>query len=288
MVRQPFIRTKTRPMRLLAFGLFLAFGFGIIVIQTAPSVRQAFLPVRTTISDIFSADQTSQWMAYITGKTYRERRVAALQEEIRELKVWQARAIALEERVRAYQRILNLQGEPPSNAVTARVITENKGPFTRSLLANAGRAQGVETDYVAVNENGLVGRVIQVGERSSRILLVTDFSSRVPVMGEISGLRAVLYGTNQAPGALNDRPEMEDFIENERVLTTGEGGVFPRGIIVGIAKKQGQDWRVALAMQRSRDEYLRLLPPMRIPEPGGEADRVSDLPSTARADDTLR
>ena len=176
------------------------------------------------------------------------------------------------DRLEAYEEILNLMGEPPARGVTARVTSESEGPFAQTLLANAGRSQGVEPGSIAMNEGGLVGRVIQLGERSSRILLVTDFNSRVPVIGEVSGVHAIMQGGATSSGALTDLPERSAFIEGERILTSAEGGAYPRGLVVGEVHQSGNDWRVKYAMSEGSSGYVQLIPPPTVerPIPAGE------------------
>ena len=171
------------------------------------------------------------------------------------------------ERMETYEEILKLQGEPPAIGVTARVVAESDGPFSETLLANAGRNQGVEADFVAVNEAGLVGRVIGLGERSSRILIITDFNSKVPVMGEVSGARAIMQCGRDKLGLLADLPERGDFVPGERMLTSGEGGTFPRGILVGRSAETARGWRVILAKDDATSGFVRLLPAQSIPTP---------------------
>ena len=258
---------KRRPLRGLAFGILLALGGAIVVSQTAPSIKEAFTPVRTSANDQLVGHGRSSWYARITGQTAREARLRALEAEVRDLARWRAAAISMAERLEAYEEILNVQGEPPVQGVTARIIAESDGPFADTFLANAGQNQGIEAGFVALNEGGLVGRIVQLGQRSSRILAVTDFNSRVPVMGEASGVRAIMYGGRDGIGALEDRPEIDNFLEGERILTTGEGGLFPRGIVAGYATRRSNSWRVDYAMKRGAAGFVRLVPPARIPKP---------------------
>lgn len=160
-----------------------------------------------------------------------------------------------------------MQGEPPARGVTARIVSETGGPFAETLLANAGRSQGVEDGFIAINDAGLVGRVIQLGERSARILKVSDFNSRVPVLGEASGIRGIMYGGREGWGLITDRPEADAFLPGERILTSGEGGVFPRGLLAGLAERRGGDWRVRFAMLNGQGGFVRLVPPASIPKP---------------------
>ena len=80
-------------------------------------------------------------------------------------------------------------------------------------------------------------------------------------------MRAILYGGRDGIGALQDRPELDPFVAGERILTTGEGGVFPRGILAGYAEMRGKNWRVDYAMNRGTAGFVRLLPPLLIAKP---------------------
>lgn len=265
--RQRNSSTRKQHKRALPYGILMAVGLGIVVLQTAPNIRDSVTPARTAASDQQVGNGSASWFARITGQTARNEKVKALEAEVRDLQHWRAAAITMAERMEAYERILNIQGEPPSEGFTARIISESDGPFADTLLANAGENQGIEIGFVAVNEGGLVGRVVQLGRRSSRILMVTDFNSRIPVIGESSGVRAILYGGRDGIGALQDRPELDPFRAGERILTTGDGGVFPRGIVAGYAVQRNNNWRVEYAMNRGTAGFVRLLPPLQIPKP---------------------
>lgn len=267
MARMSKMSPRERPMRRLGLGVLMAGVFGLVVAQTAPQIRTWFSPVRTVAADQLSASARPGVWARITGQSAREQRIKALEAEVRDLARWKAASISMAERLESYEAMLNALGEPPARGVTARVAAESDGPFSETLLANAGRAQGVEPGSVAMNEGGLVGRVVQLGERSSRILLVTDFNSRVPVLGETSGLRAILYGARDGLGSLTDLPEAGEFVLGERILTSGEGGEFPRGAVVGTVAYQGEAARVLLGMKDAQGGFVRLVPPAAIPKP---------------------
>jgi rod shape-determining protein MreC len=139
--------------------------------------------------------------------------------------------------------------------------------------------QGVQPGAVAVNEGGLVGRVIHLGERSSRILLISDYSSRLPVLGEVSGVRAIMYGQDREAARLGDLPEDAGFVEGERILTSGDGGAYPRGLVVGSARQDGSGWRVRLAMRDHGGTYVRMIQPPVIPVPLAEPPPLPEVPA---------
>lgn len=276
-------KTAARGARRLTLGVLMAAAFALVLAQTAPQISAFFVPARTTVSDRLRAPSEISLWARITGQAERERRIRELENEVRDLARYKAAAISMADRLEAYERILNLMGEPPEKGVTARVTTEVDGPFSQTLLANAGTLQGVEPGAVAVNEGGLVGRVVHLGERSSRILLISDYSSRLPVLGEVSGVRAIMYGQDREGGRLSDLPEDADFVEGERILTSGDGGAYPRGLVVGSARKDTSGWRVRLAMRDHGGTYVRMIQPPVIPAPIPDAPPVQETPAETAA-----
>jgi len=269
--------------RRVTLGILIFGALALIVAQTAPQISSFFVPTRTTISDRIGAPGDVSFWAQISGQADRERRIRELENEVRDLARYKAAAISMAERMEAYEQILNLMGEPPERGVTARITTVVDGPFAQTVLANAGKLQGVVPGAVAMNEGGLVGRVIQLGERSSRILLVSNYQSQLPVMGEVSGVRAIMQGKDRDRGVLRDLPETADFIEGERILSSGEGGAYPRGHVVGTVTEQGAEWIVKLAMREHSSGYVRMIAPPDIIEPVPEEDLPPPVPAEGAA-----
>lgn len=259
---------RQRPLRRYGFFVAVAGLLALLLLQTSPRLSQGVEPVRTAASDQLFHVTRPSLIDRISGASAKERRILELEARVRELAQYKALALTMAERLEVYEDILNMQGEPGGAEVTARIMAETNGPFAEALLANAGATNGVLEGYFAENDRGLVGRVVQVGQRSSRILKITDFNSRVPVMGEASGLRAIMYGGRDGLGRLTDLPEQGDFLPNERILTSGEGGLFPRGVVVGhVRDAEGKEIRVDLAMLEGQLSYVRLKPIMSIPVP---------------------
>ncbi|MCR9194019.1 MAG: rod shape-determining protein MreC [Hyphomonas sp.] len=259
---------RQRPLRRYGFFVAVAGLLALLLLQTSPRLSQGVEPVRTAASDQLFHVTRPSLIDRISGASAKERRILELEARVRELAQYKALALTMAERLEVYEDILNMQGEPGGAEVTARIMAETNGPFAEALLANAGATNGVQEGYFAENDRGLVGRVVQVGQRSSRILKITDFNSRVPVMGEASGLRAIMYGGRDGLGRLTDLPEQGDFLPNERILTSGEGGLFPRGVVVGhVRDAEGKEIRVDLEMLNGQLSYVRLKPIMSIPVP---------------------
>lgn len=154
-----------------------------------------------------------------------------------QLMKWQTVAKNMEIENRNLRNLMNAVSLPKSNYITTKVVSDSGGPYVRSALVNGGLTQGVKKDFAVINENGLVGRVIEAGNTSSRILLINDINSRIPVMGEESRERTILVGNNDRLPSLSYVSADSRIKLGERIVTSGDGGVFPSGIAVGIVSK---------------------------------------------------
>ena len=110
-----------------------------------------------------------------------------------------------------------------------------------------------------VDARGLVGRVIAAGHDSSRVLLLEDLNSRIPVMIEPYGVKAILTGTNLGDPRLEFLPVNTTLNPGDRVVTAGDGGLLPPGIPVGVVAGLSDDPRVTLFADQARVNAVRLL-----------------------------
>jgi rod shape-determining protein MreC len=139
-------------------------------------------------------------------------------------------------------------------------MADSGSPFRQSVLINVGARDGIVDGWAAMDGLGLVGRISGVGERTSRVVLLTDTSSRIPVTIQPSGQKALLVGDNTAAPPVDFIEEPDQLHAGDRVLTSGDGGVFPPGLAIGqIAKDPGGRVRVRLAADYERLEFLRVL-----------------------------
>lgn len=127
--------------------------------------------------------------------------------------------------------------DPKASFVTARVVMDQDQAYLRTALIAAGRANGVTPGQAVLDGDALIGRVLEVSDHVARLLLVTDVSSRIPVMVEKTGQRAILAGTNHNTPELRYVPEDALIANGDRVVTSGHGGVFPPYLPVGVVKR---------------------------------------------------
>ncbi|MCL4143261.1 UNVERIFIED_CONTAM: hypothetical protein GTU68_012702, partial [Idotea baltica] len=154
----------------------------------------------------------------------------------------------------------NVTLAPKYDYITAQVVGGSGGGFSHSATINVGREGGVEAGAVALDGGGVVGRVVSLGNRASRVLLVTDLASRVPVKVEGTGSRRILVGDNTGMPILEFATEIEEIKPGQLVVTSSDGGVFPKGLPIGeVVRTDEKTLRVRVAANFDRLEFVRIL-----------------------------
>jgi rod shape-determining protein MreC len=156
-----------------------------------------------------------------------------LKEENEELKQWEWRAKSLERKVVHLRSLLNAVDEPALHYITGSVIADARGPFLRSVLINLGRDNGVRIGYAVINGDGLIGRTVDAGASVTRVLLLNDLNSRIPVLVGPAGVRALASGDNSAELRLDFLPDGAQLYPGDEVYTSGSDGMLPRGLRIG-------------------------------------------------------
>ncbi len=211
-----------------------------------------------------------------------------LRRENERLRDWQAVAQQLEAENAALRRLSRLTAEPGIRFVSARVIGDPGGAFVRSVLVNAGAGDGLAKGQAAMTSEGLAGRVAEVGQRSARVLLLTDINSRVPVVVGAARDRSVLAGDNTNQPRLLYLAPSSEVRPGDQVVTSGHGGVFPPGLPVGVViQTEDSTLRVQPYVDWTHMEYVRLvdydLPGILLPATGAAFRRLDGQPAAQEA-----
>ena len=221
-------------------------------------------------SSIISAPQ--KWFNgigdYVSSYFGNAETIRKLKQENRALLEWRDEAKALAMRLEQYEQLNNIKDEQIKSAVIGRLVGETNGPFSNSAIVNVGAKDGIATDWVVINENGLVGRVISVSQNSSRVILLTDNQSRIPVMGEETRGRAMLVGDKSSAPVLSQLNTPNIIKNGERIITSGDDGIIPRGIAVGYAGiAPDKKLRVRLNSNKGAIDFVKLIKPNNIQIP---------------------
>jgi len=232
-----------------SFILFMALSAGLLVIGHAQpdvieQVRVKTVDLVSPVLDVMA--QPLDAMEDLAARLQSYHAVLAENEKLRadnaSLVRWQNKALSLAAENTELKSLLNYKNEPAAAYISARVIADTGGAYARSLIVTAGTVDGVRAGMAAMAGDGLIGRVIEVGDWSSRILMITDINSRIPVVVTPVGDQAILGGDNKPNPKLLYLPQDSNVREGMRVMTSGHGGVFPPHVPVGVVatSRQGQ------------------------------------------------
>ncbi|MCX7630193.1 MAG: rod shape-determining protein MreC, partial [Geminicoccaceae bacterium] len=208
-----------------------------------------------------------------------------LREENRRLVHWQNEAVRLAVQNAALREALRIPEVPGARRHTvARVVADPGSPFVQTRLIDAGRDRGIEKGMPVVDSYGLVGRVVEVGERSARVLLLTDFNSKIPVVVADSRDQAILEGRNGPLAELRFLPMDPSVKVGDRVLTSGRGGLLPPGLPVGeIVQIDERRVLVRPHVDWDRLDWVSVLATEPVPAPSGQIPTVEAVPAPMRA-----
>ncbi len=288
----------TAPVRRLLTGIVLLFLIGLFLLWRIDSPRVERFRAQVVDRVVPGFDWA---MAPITGavnilrdfQSYQRihQQNQDLRRELQQMKAWKEAALQLEQENARLLDLNNVQLDPRLTYVTGVVLADSGSPFRQSVLINVGARDGIIDGWAAMDGLGLVGRISGVGNNTSRVILLTDTSSRIPVTIQPSGQNALLIGDNTAAPPIDFIESTDQVRPGDRVMTSGDGGVFPAGLLVGrVAQDPGGRMRAKLAADYERLEFLRvlrnyskesitdpgqLIAPATLPDATGASDEVS-------------
>jgi rod shape-determining protein MreC len=117
----------------------------------------------------------------------------------------------------------------------AKVLIDKQSPFLRSIIINKGSRNKIELGMVVLDEGYLVGKIVEVNFFTSRVLLISDINSKIPVSLQPGDIQAIMSGKDKQEGILQyvKGKNLLEINEEIQVLTSGAGGVFKSGIPIG-------------------------------------------------------
>ena len=273
-------QTYVRPVRRILIAMLVLALFGLFLLWRIDSPRVERL--RAQIVDRFvptfdwalvpvskAADMVENFQSYT--RIYEQNQ--ELRRELQQMKAWKEAALQLEQQNAKLLDLNNVRLDPKLTYVTGVVLADSGSPFRQSVLLNIGKRDGIVDGWATTDGLGLVGRISGVGSNTARVILLTDSNSRIPVTIQPSGQRGILSGDNTGLPPLEFIESPDAVRPGDRVVSSGDGGVFPAGILVGTVV-QGPDrrLRVRLSADYERLDFLRVLrahPKPPVTDPGG-------------------
>ena len=144
------------------------------------------------------------------------------------------------------RKLINEQVASSSNLVSARVMLDKQSPYLNSFVINVGANKDIKNGMAVLDGKNFIGRIVDVNYFSSRILLITDLNSKIPVISEPSGSHAILSGHGTNPPTLQYLPKNHKIQEGDKIYTSGKEGIFAPGIIIGKTEFAKEEIEVSL------------------------------------------
>lgn len=195
------------------------------------SVTDTMTPVLSVIGAPFR--QVAAFVGGVTGLSELRAENSQLRAENARLREWYQTALMLESENQSFKALLNVKPDPLHRFITARVIADSGNAFVKSAIVAAGKNDNVQKGQAVLSGDGLVGRIIESGNKAARVLLLTDVNSRIPVFLEGTRQKAILAGNNTDVPELKYLPQDVDVKAGARIITSGDGGMFMPGLPVG-------------------------------------------------------
>lgn len=244
---------------LAAFIMMLLNKTDTILIDKTSSVATDIVsPVVDVL--ILPARLVANVLDYLKDMSLVHKENEALKAENRRLRLISERARSLEIENRLLAKLLNYRRPDEENLITARVVAEEGDAFSHSLIAYTGKNTTAQKGQIVLTERGVVGRLDKVGQLYSKILMITDINSRIPVMIENTRVRGILAGDNELNPKLIFTPLFSDIKLGDRIVTSGVAGVFPSGLPIGeVAKISKSEIRVRPFADLNKVEYVKIV-----------------------------
>ena len=156
------------------------------------------------------------------------------------------------------RQLLDEQVTSSANFVSARVILDKQSPYLNSFIINSGSNKEIKNGMAVLDGKNFVGRIVDVNFFSSRVLLVTDLNSKIPVLIEPSGHHAILSGRGKNKLTLEYLPKNHKVQSGNKVYTSGKEGIFNPGIPIGEVKIRDEKIFTSLFSEISQIMFVNI------------------------------
>jgi len=156
------------------------------------------------------------------------------------------------------RKLIDEQVESSSNFVSARVMLEEQSPYLNSFVINIGSNKNIKNGMAVLDGKNFIGRIVDVNFFSSRVLLVADLNSKIPILSEPSGNHAILSGHGKDKPSLDYLPKNHSVKDGDKIYTSGREGIFTPGIPIGKIKIEKNKVKVLLFSDLSQITFVNI------------------------------
>ena len=232
-----FYRTQLKRFSAILIVAFLAvlFIFWRVENERAERLRMMLVEVITPGLELrhLPGRALHRMSESVTGFVSARRQQEALEEDIRSLEFLRQRVTQLEYENFQLRRLINYRSPPQNSTMAARILVDTRTRVGRSILIGIGREQGAMEGWPILGGIGLLGRIVVTGEDVSRVILISDVSSKVPAKLYGSATVGMVVGDNSATPRFEAFSGTGSIAPGQQVFTSGNGGVFPPGLLIG-------------------------------------------------------
>ena len=244
---------------ILSFSLFLlwridnprAENIRIIVInRIVPNMEWAMVPI-TRVTKMLQNFQSYE-------RLYSQNQ--ELRNELQSMRSWHEAALQLEQENARLLDLNKVKLDTKYNFISGKILIDSGNNFRKSAIINLGADDGIVEGWATMDGLGLVGRITGVGSETSRVLFLTDTSSNIPVLIKPSNQRAILSGDNSSQPTLLFIENNQQIQPGDRVVTSGDGGVFPSNLLIGkVLLSKNNQLRIQMAANLYNLSFLRVI-----------------------------
>ena len=240
-IRSAFLRKGTQQR----FSLFVLVVFSVILIYLETIETKPLNGIRSLVKDvIYRGAAVSSYPSKFISISYSffENHINLygnyneLIKENEELKNNISKSDFLELENSQLRKLIEEQIESPSNFASARIMLDKQSPYLNSFVINVGSNKGIKNGMAALDGKNFIGRIVDVNFFSSRVLLVSDLNSKIPILSEPSANHAILSGRGTSEPTLEYLPENHNIQDGDKIYTSGKEGIFAPGIPIGEVK----------------------------------------------------
>ena len=156
------------------------------------------------------------------------------------------------------RKLIEEQASSTSNLTSARVMLDKQSPYLNSFIINIGSNKNIKNGMAVLDGKNFIGRIVDVNFFSSRVLLISDLNSKIPIITEPSANHAILSGHGENKPTLEYLPENHNIQDGDKVYTSGKEGIFFPGIPIGEVEIEDDDIKVLLFSDLSQITFVNI------------------------------
>jgi|TARA_B110000014_G_C20014789_1_gene526249 rod shape-determining protein MreC len=156
------------------------------------------------------------------------------------------------------RKLIEEEAQSLSSLLSARVMLDKQSPYLNSFVINIGSNKKLKNGMAVLHGKNFVGRIVDVNFFSSRVLLVSDLNSKIPIITEPSANHAILSGHGINKATLDYLSENHNIQDGDKVYTSGKEGLFTPGIPIGVVKKKKDLINVELFSDLSQITFVNI------------------------------